>query len=98
MTLPEMLKIINEAYDEDELVSAYARDPNTNHGDGLAEFLVKETEDVFEPGLKNSEQLVRVQSAVSRAACQLLNVAAALSHRFIEELAAEKAAERGYDA
>lgn len=95
MDLTEMLNIINEAYDADGLVAAYASDPDTNHGDGLAEFLVKETGSVFEPGIKNSEQLVCVQSAVSRAACQLLNVAAALSHRLVAELAAEKAEQKG---
>ena len=47
----ELWKVVNDAYDCDSLIMDYVNMPGHNHGDGLAEFIVRElgdAEDVTE--------------------------------------------------
>lgn len=67
---------VDRAYEDDGLILQYVKDPEGEHGDGLAEFIVRELRDLSsgEPG-----DTREAAQRISRAKSQLSDVAALLS-------------------
>ena len=60
LSLVELLNVANEAYDDGYLAEYFDPDtggPKTGSGDTLAEFIVREMRDRFDPNATRSQQL-----------------------------------------
>lgn len=77
MTLDELIDIADGAYD-DGLVRQYFEDPDENHGDTLAEFVVHEISDTFDPDLPREKQIAEAIRLMTSAIRQLQDVVSAL--------------------
>jgi len=69
--LRELIKIADEAYDEDGLIMAYHEDPEGNHGDTLAKFIATELAETFEEGTGDVHQLDEAARVMDVALRQL---------------------------
>ena len=76
MTMEELIKSADDAYD-DGLVQQYFEDPDGNHGDTLAEFIVRELEDTFDPDLPTEKQIAEAIRLMTSAIRQLQDVVSA---------------------
>ena len=75
---PKLARIVSEAYGCDGIVMDYFKNPNGNHGDGLARFIAQEYTEtcdgeesygcVLAAMRKASEQLQRVANAIDNVA------------------------------
>lgn len=75
MTLEKLIAIADEAY-PDGLVGAAAEDMEV--GDTLAEFIVRELRDSFDPKLTSADQLAEAVRVMNTATQELESVEAAL--------------------
>lgn len=66
---------VDQAYEDDGIIHEYVDDPGVDHGDGLAEFIVRELSDCAIGDPIGLEEAAR---RMERAEIQLSNVAAAL--------------------
>ena len=74
MDLDRITGIAGSAY-PDGLVEDYREDPDGDHGDMLAEFIVKELKDTYDGEAIDAEQLDTALSAMRTAICELQDVA-----------------------
>ncbi len=74
MTLEKLIEMANEAYGDD-LVRAYHDQPDENHGDTLAKFIVLELHDTFDPDATDAEQLAEAVRVMESGSRQLAHVA-----------------------
>ena len=77
LSLVELLNIANEAYDDGYLAEYF--DPATGaaragSGDTLAEFIVREIRDTFDPNATRSQQLEEARRVLMNAIDDLENV------------------------
>ena len=77
LSLVELLKLANEAYDDGYLAEYF--DPDTGasrggSGDTLAEFIVREIRDTFDPTAIRCEQLEEARRVLMNAIDDLENV------------------------
>ena len=77
MKLSEIIAIASRAY-PDSAVQAYFEDLEGQHGDTLAEFIVRELHDVHDANAGSQDQLSEAAKAIRRARDELDNVLAAL--------------------
>jgi len=77
MTLSEIIAIASNAY-PDSAVDAYFEDLEGQHGDTLAEFIVRELQDVYDADASSQDQLSEAARAIRRARDELDQVLAAL--------------------
>jgi len=98
MTILDILKIANEAYDEDNTLAMYY-DPETgdfveNTGDTLARFIVIELQETFDKDATSADQLAEAYRVMSNAYRELERVVRAFdeaeSQEFIREREATK--------
>jgi len=85
MTLEEIIRIADAAYDCDQLVLAYHKEPEEKHGDGLAEFICGEITDVYDEDDTAVNQLAEAARVMQNAVDQLLAVASAFNDRLVHE-------------
>ena len=77
LSLVELLKIANEAYEDGYLAEYFDPDTGTSRagsGDTLAEFIVREIRDTFDPNAIRSEQLEEARRVLMNAIDDLENV------------------------
>ena len=74
LSLPDLIDLADRAYNIDNMVRLYSRQPNTNHGDGLAKFVADELADTFDSSLDTHDKLVAAITAVESAVSQLQGV------------------------
>jgi len=76
MTFDKLISIVSRAYDvhEPDLVQRYYTDPDTDHGDTLAKFLVLDLQDVFDPSRDDENQLCSAVDAIGYAVQQLQSI------------------------
>jgi len=77
MKLSEIIAIADQAY-PDGLVQMHFEDPKGEHGDTLAEFIVRELQDVYDAEASSQDQLAEAVQAMRRARDELEGVLAAL--------------------
>lgn len=77
MKLSEIIAIADAAY-PDGLVQAYFDEPDGQHGDTLAEFIVRELGDAYDADASSQEQLAEAVRVMQRAMDELEAVVAAL--------------------
>jgi len=77
MKLSEIIAIASQAY-PDSAVQAYFEDLEGQHGDTLAEFIVRELQDVYDADASSQDQLSEAARAIRRARDELDQVLAAL--------------------
>ena len=85
MTLEEIIRIADDAYDFDALVEQYFRDPTGNHGDGLAKFVALELMETYDVDATTVDQLEEARRVIQAAERQLACVAEALGERLDAE-------------
>ena len=83
MKLSEIIAIASRAYPDSE-VDAYFEDREGAHGDTLAEFIVRELQDVYDADAGSQDQLSEAARAIRRARDELNSVLSALE-REIEQ-------------
>ena len=77
LSLVELLNVANEAYDDGYLAEYFDPDTGTSRagsGDTLAEFIVREIRDTFDPNAIRSEQLEEARRVLMNAIDDLENV------------------------
>ena len=77
MKLSEIIAIADRTY-PDGLVQMYFEDPEGQHGDTLAEFIVRELQDVYDAEASDEDQLSEAARVMRRARDELESVGAAL--------------------
>ena len=77
MKLSEIIAIASRAY-PDSAVAAYFEDLDGAHGDTLAEFIVRELQDVYDDEASDEDQLSEAARVMRRARDELESVGAAL--------------------
>ena len=77
MKLSEIIAIASRAY-PDSAVQAYFEDLEGQHGDTLAEFIVRELQDVYDADAGSQDQLSEAARVMQRARDELDNVLGAL--------------------
>lgn len=78
MKLKDLIAIADENY-PDGRVGMYFQNPSGNHGDGLAEFIVRELKDTFDPHSTDLAQQLAADRVMESAAESLHEVASAFS-------------------
>ncbi len=79
MELKQIIKIASDAYD-DGLVEQYFDNPETEHGDGLAQFIASELSETYEEDTTPADKLAEAVRVVFSAQRQLEDVVEALRH------------------
>lgn len=77
MKLTDLLALASSGYPDDS-VQVYVEQPDEDHGDTLAEFVCRELQDTFEPGLPDVEQLAEARRVMENAIRDLQGVVQAL--------------------
>ena len=77
MELKELIDIASVRYPDDLIAECYT-DPDGPHGDTLAEFIVSELTDTFDPELSRTEQLREAWRVMRNAQRELETLADAL--------------------
>jgi hypothetical protein len=77
LRLEDLMNIVDEAYD-DRLIRQYFEEPEEQHGDTLAEFIVRELRDCFDPDLPDEKQIAAAIHLMTTAIHQLSDVVGAL--------------------
>ena len=80
MELSEIIAIADRAY-PDGLVQAYFDHPDRNHGDTLAEFIIRELQDAYDAEAGDKDQLSEAARVIRRARDELDQVLAALESK-----------------
>lgn len=80
MTFDELIELVNESY-PDDLVMRYYKEPHVNHGDTLAEFVVRELQDTFDKETSEGSQLEEAHNVMQKAADELTLVARHIGER-----------------
>jgi len=75
MTLRDIILRADEVYGE-QLVWLYFAKPNQDHGDGLAEFIVRELSDVYAPTASDESRLYEAARVMEKAGQQCQRLAA----------------------
>ena len=75
-----IIAVADRAY-ADGLVQAYFDHPDQNHGDTLAEFIVRELQDVYDAEASDEDQWSEAARVMRRARDELNNVLAALERK-----------------
>lgn len=70
-TLSEIIAIADKGYASDGLVLAYFNEPDVDHGDTLAKFVVLELKDTFSPEDRPETQLDTAKDAMLSARKQM---------------------------
>ena len=83
MTLKQIIDIADEMY-PDGLVGDCFRDPDTDHGDGLAKFIAVELKDTYDESATDTEQLVAASKAMRTALRELQAVSDEFERRLYE--------------
>ena len=73
MKLKELMAIADEAY-PDGLVWRYYKQPRKNHGDTLAQFIVRELKDTYDAGATDAAQLAEATRVMISASREIWNV------------------------
>lgn len=77
LSLVELLNLANEAYDDGYLAEYFDPDtgtPRAGSGDTLAEFIVREIRDTFDPNARRSAQLEEARRVLMNAIDDLESV------------------------
>lgn len=85
MTLREIMVVADKGY-PDGMVWLYFADPKGKHGDTLAEFIVRELRDTFDPDASDMRQIMTAAKAIQSAAKELEGVSVPLV-RALEDMA-----------
>ncbi len=80
MKLSEIIAIASRAY-PDSAVAAYFEDLEGAHGDTLAEFIVRELQDVYDAEASDKDQWSEAARVIRRARDELDHVLAALERK-----------------
>lgn len=74
MTADEIIAKIDQSYGEGWQLSQYAEDPDGNHGDPLASFIVLEIRETWEADKTDVEQLAAAHRVIRTAIVDLSGV------------------------
>ena len=77
MKLTEIIEAADKAY-PDGMVKLYFENPNGNHGDTLAKFIVLELKDTFDEEATDADQIWTAERTLSRAREELAKVQEAI--------------------
>lgn len=81
MTLAELIKIADAAYD-DGLIELCFKKPNKDHGDTLAKFIAAELKDTFDEDASDDNQLLEASRCMGSAMRQLGGVQSAFDDAY----------------
>lgn len=77
MTVDEILEIADQVY-PDGIIGLYAADPDGEHGDTLAQFIVREISQTYDESMTDEEQLYEAERVMHTAADEVSAVQQAL--------------------
>lgn len=85
MTPKQLLDVANNAYPDGYLANYYddAGQPMASTGDKLAQFVVQELVETFDPGATDQQQLEKGERVLARAVNDLRRVALGLSRELV---------------